>query len=149
MRRARFARVASPDRAGEIKTEDSYPFLIHKEEKMSDTDSKVVDLFSCGGGMSAGFKGKGWVLAGAVDLEVAKPSGRGSGETGCNQVYAANHDIMPLSADLNHLDPRKLMEHFSLSSGEVGCLISCAPCTDFSRANPANHLTDKSRNTLV
>ena len=53
------------------------------------TDLPVIDLFSCGGGMSAGFAGFGtWRLVGAVDLEVAKPSGRAAGETGCNTVSA-------------------------------------------------------------
>ncbi|MDG2520521.1 DNA cytosine methyltransferase [Caulobacter segnis] len=116
----------------------------------SDRDRPVVDLFSCGGGMSAGFAGRpGWRLAGAVDLEVAKPSGKEAGETGCNAIYAANHSLQPLSADLNLLSPDALMSKFEITSGEVGCLISCAPCTDFSRANPANHTSDKDRNTLV
>lgn len=116
-----------------------------------DTSTRaVVDLFSCGGGMSAGFSGRpGWRLAAAVDLEVAKPSGKGSGETGCNAIYAANHGLVPLSEDLNELAPSELMAMAGLRKGEVGCLISCAPCTDFSRANPTNHLQDKRRNTLV
>ena len=110
----------------------------------------VVDLFSCGGGMSAGFAHRpGWRLAGAVDLEVAKPSGKSSGETRCNDIYEANHGIRPLSEDLNLLRPDDLKDRFGLISGEVGCLISCAPCTDFSRANPNNHLSDRGRNTLV
>ncbi|CAN7165153.1 DNA cytosine methyltransferase [Phenylobacterium sp. LjRoot219] len=114
------------------------------------TSRAVVDLFSCGGGMSAGFaKRPGWHLAGAVDLEVAKPSGRDAGETGCNEIYEANHGLKPLSADLHALTPEELMAHFGLERGQVGCLISCAPCTDFSRANPQNHLTDRRRNTLV
>lgn len=119
---------------------------------MSATDRQrpVVDLFSCGGGMSAGFSGRrGWRLAGAVDLEVAKPSGKGAGETGCNAIYASNHGLQPLSADLNVLSPAELMAQFEVRSGSIGCLISCAPCTDFSRANPANHTSDKGRNTLV
>lgn len=110
----------------------------------------VIDLFSCGGGMSAGFSGrKGWRLAGAVDLEVAKPSGKGAGETRCNTIYEANHGLRPISEDLHRLAPDDLMERLGVGRGEVGCLISCAPCTDFSRANPANHQSDKSRNTLV
>lgn len=110
----------------------------------------VVDLFSCGGGMSAGFSGRpGWRLAGAVDLEVAKPSGKGAGETRCNDIYEANHGLRPLSEDLLELSPYELKERLGLLAGEVGCLISCAPCTDFSRANPENHLTDRKRNTLV
>jgi DNA (cytosine-5)-methyltransferase 1 len=110
----------------------------------------VVDLFSCGGGMSAGFAASGfWRLAGAVDLEVAKPSGKAAGETGCNSIYATNHNLQPLSADLNKLSPAELVDAFGLESEQIGCLISCAPCTDFSRANPENHLADRSRNTLV
>lgn len=113
-------------------------------------DRSVVDLFSCGGGMSAGFSGRpGWRLAAAVDLEVAKPSGKTSGETGCNAIYEANHRLRPISADLMVLPPQELRKLTGLDKGETGCLISCAPCTDFSRANPNNHLSDRSRNTLV
>ncbi|WP_158917699.1 DNA cytosine methyltransferase [Caulobacter sp. S45] len=110
----------------------------------------VVDLFSCGGGMSAGFSNRsGWRLGGAVDLEVAKPSGKGAGETRCNDIYEANHGLRPISDDLLKLDPNELLGRFGLTRGKIGCLISCAPCTDFSRANPENHLADRSRNTLV
>jgi len=110
----------------------------------------VVDLFSCGGGMSAGFAGRaGWRLAAAVDLEVAKPSGKSAGETDCNAVYAANHGLTPISADLSILEPNELLKASELALGETACLISCAPCTDFSRANPQNHVTDRKRNTLV
>ncbi|WP_343893881.1 DNA mismatch endonuclease Vsr [Craurococcus roseus] len=110
----------------------------------------VVDLFSCGGGMSAGFAERpGWRLAAAVDLEVAKPSGKAAGETGCNDIYEANHGIRPISADLAVMEPAALLEAAGLRRGETGCLISCAPCTDFSRANPDNHMADRDRNTLV
>ncbi|WP_211100257.1 DNA mismatch endonuclease Vsr [Azospirillum halopraeferens] len=110
----------------------------------------VVDLFSCGGGMSAGFAGRpGWRLAAAVDLEVAKPSGKDSGETGCNAIYEANHGLRPIAADLSVLEPAELRRMAGLEPGAVACLISCAPCTDFSRANPANHGQDRTRNSLV
>ena len=114
------------------------------------TTRAVVDLFSCGGGMSAGFANrKGWHLAGAVDLEVAKPSGKSAGETRCNDIYEANHGLRPLSEDLLRLDPSDLLDRFGLQADQIGCLISCAPCTDFSRANPENHMSDRQRNTLV
>ncbi len=114
------------------------------------TSRAVVDLFSCGGGMSAGFSLRPeWRLSGAVDLEVAKPSGKDSGETRCNDIYEANHGLRPLSEDLLKLHPEELLSRLQLRRGEIGCLISCAPCTDFSRANPENHLADRSRNTLV
>ena len=110
----------------------------------------LIDLFSCGGGMSAGFAGRlNWRLAAAVDLEVAKPSGKASGETGCNAIYAANHGLAPISADLSVLPPSVVAKSANVALGETACLISCAPCTDFSRANPENHLTDRKRNTLI
>lgn len=110
----------------------------------------VVDLFSCGGGMSAGFARRpGWSVAAAVDLEVAKPSGKGAGETRCNDIYEANHGLRPMSEDIMLLNPADLMQRAGIKTGETDCLISCAPCTDFSRANPDNHLADRSRNTLV
>ena len=116
----------------------------------TDTKRSVVDLFSCGGGMSAGFaRREGWRLAAAVDLEVAKPSGKSEGETGCNAIYAFNHGLAPLAADLSTMDAGDLRRRAGLARGELACLISCAPCTDFSRANPANHVTDKDRNSLV
>lgn len=115
-----------------------------------DSALPVVDLFSCGGGMSAGFSGRlGWRLAAAVDLEVAKPSGKAAGETGCNAIYQANHGLAPISADLSTLPPEELRSATGLERGATACLISCAPCTDFSRANPQNHLSDRERNTLV
>lgn len=100
--------------------------------------------------MSAGFAGRpNWQLLAAVDLEVAKPSGKSAGETGCNAIYEANHGLKPFSEDLHLLDPSDLMERVGLRRGQLTCLISCAPCTDFSRANPDNHLSDRRRNTLV
>lgn len=100
--------------------------------------------------MSAGFSRRsGWRIAAAVDLEVAKPSGKEAGETGCNAIYEANHGLAPISADLTFYSPDRLMDVAGLKQGQTACLISCAPCTDFSRANPNNHLSDRSRNTLV
>lgn len=117
---------------------------------MSSKTRTVIDLFSCGGGMSAGFaKREGWKLLAAVDLEVAKPSGKSAGETGCNAIYEANHGLRPFPDDLHLLEPAALMERAGIRTGELTCLISCAPCTDFSRANPNNHVSDKARNTLV
>ncbi len=65
----------------------------------------VADLFSCGGGTSAGFsRRKEFRLVGAVDLELAKPSG-GVGASGCNATYTENHGFRPLSRDIMTLDP--------------------------------------------
>lgn len=116
----------------------------------------VVDLFSGAGGMSYGFKYWGdrlYKIIGAVDLEVAKPSDskakKGGGGTNCNATYEANIGIRPLKADLTELNPREYRENLGLEVGQLGVLISCAPCTGFSQKNFLNHQNDDPRNHLV
>lgn len=104
--------------------------------------------------MSSGFKYWGeeiYRLVSAVDLEVAKPSARrgGRGTTNCNATYEANIGIRPLKADIAELDPQEYRKSLGLGVGELGVLISCAPCTGFSQKNPENHLRDDPRNHLV
>jgi DNA (cytosine-5)-methyltransferase 1 len=109
----------------------------------------VVDLFSCGGGMSTGFKRQGcFIPIGAVDLEVAKPS-HGRGATGCNATYEANIGLRPLAADLAVATPSEISSHFGFSADDVDVLISCAPCTGFSQKQARNHINDDARNKLV
>jgi DNA (cytosine-5)-methyltransferase 1 len=122
---------------------------------MGNKDWTVVDLFSGCGGMSAGFARRdGFGIVGAVDAERGKPSG-GSAKLGCNAAYAANVGVEPLAADLSTLEPeavRDLAERGAgrtLDRGDLTVLSACTPCTDFTRTNPANHLTDKPRNSLV
>lgn len=110
---------------------------------------KFVDLFSCGGGMSTGFKRQGsFTPVGAVDLEVAKPS-HGIGATFCNDTYEANLGLRPLSADLAVTPPEAIADHFGFKQGDVDVLISCAPCTGFSQKQSRNHIKDDNRNKLV
>ncbi|GJD90943.1 putative BsuMI modification methylase subunit YdiO [Methylobacterium hispanicum] len=113
----------------------------------------VVDLFSGGGGMSCGFaRTAGFSIVGAVDLERGKPS---AGSTGCNGTYRANIGVEPYRADLALLEPSELREvvfgtcGIDLAPGRLDVLSACPPCTDFSRAKPANHLVDGRRNDLV
>ncbi len=69
-------------------------------------DWTVADFFSCGGGTSAGFARRpGFRIVGAVDLELAKPSG-GQGASDCNRTYFANHGVAPLNRDMMTLEPR-------------------------------------------
>ncbi|MCA3450412.1 MAG: DNA cytosine methyltransferase [Rhodobacter sp.] len=109
----------------------------------------VVDFFSCGGGTTAGFARRGgFEIKAAVDLEVAKPSsGKGSSE--CNLTFHANHGITPLNRDMMTLTPEEFRSETGIQKGGVGVMISCAPCTHLSRANPMNHLVDKEENTLI
>lgn len=115
----------------------------------------VVDLFSGAGGMSCGFaRRRGFSVVGAVDIEHGKPS-TGAGATQCNGTYAANIGIAPMAADMGTLDPADLRSWIhrtsgiDLTPGTLGVLSACPPCTDFTRAKPANHAVDGGRNDLV
>ncbi|MDR6294611.1 DNA (cytosine-5)-methyltransferase 1 [Inquilinus ginsengisoli] len=109
----------------------------------------VADFFSCGGGTSAGFSRRpDFRIIGAVDLELAKPSG-GKGASDCNETYAANHGISPLNRDMMTLEPEEFAKSSGTRPGDLNVMISCAPCTHLSRANPSNHLIDKIENTLI
>lgn len=110
---------------------------------------KLVDLFSCGGGMSTGFVRQGsFQTIGAADLEVAKPS-HGIGATSCNDTYERNLGLRPMSADLAVTGPEELSSHFGIGEDDVDVLISCAPCTGFSQKQSRNHSVDDGRNRLV
>ncbi|WP_397506060.1 DNA cytosine methyltransferase [Qipengyuania sp. R86523] len=107
----------------------------------------VADLFSCGGGTSAGFGRKEkFQLVAALDSEIAKPSG-GPGTSDCNATYEANHGIRPLAEDIATFSPASFKDAFGIQ--DLSVLISCAPCTDFSRAKPENHIRDSKKNDLV
>ena len=109
----------------------------------------VADFFSCGGGTSAGFSRRpGFRVVGAVDLEVAKPSA-GNGASDCNSTYEANHGLAPMNRDMMTFLPEEFAEAAGIRQGDLDVMISCAPCTHLSRANPQNHLVDKAENTLV
>jgi DNA (cytosine-5)-methyltransferase 1 len=113
----------------------------------------VIDFFSGSGGMSAGFARtpNAFHLIGAVDKQVAKPGrGKSSGSsTKCNPTYASNIGVTPLDADLAVMDGAEYRQRMSLDVGELGVLISCAPCTGFSQKNANNHTLDDPRNQLV
>lgn len=111
----------------------------------------VVDLFSGAGGMSLGFHAHPlFRLAGAADAEMGKPS-TGFGALQCNATYQANIGLMPEAVDLAHANPGDLRQWFEprLAGDDASVLISCAPCTGFSRARVKDHLVDDPRNGLV
>ena len=115
----------------------------------ADRELTVADFFSCGGGTTAGFaRRRGFRIVGAVDLELAKPSG-GAGASDCNATYEANHSVAPLNRDMMELTPEEFAEAIGLEPGRLNVMISCAPCTDLSRVKPTNHLVDSSKNNLV
>ncbi len=111
----------------------------------------VVDLFSGAGGMSYGFHANpAFTLVGAVDAQLGKPSS-GRGTLQCNGSYTANTGVVPLELDLSATEASTLHQALlpALKGRSLTVLIACPPCTGFSRANPANHITDDPRNSLV
>jgi len=109
----------------------------------------VADFFSCGGGTSAGFARRPeFRIVGAVDLELAKPSG-GEGASDCNATYQANHAVTPMNRDMMIFAPGEFARAAGIKPGDLNVMISCAPCTHLSRANPNNHLEDRPENSLI
>jgi DNA (cytosine-5)-methyltransferase 1 len=105
--------------------------------------------------MSYGFaRRQPFRLVAAVDAEKAKPC-EGFGRLGCNETYRANVGLQPFERDIGTMDPEAFLREIAgrvsprLRLGSLTALLCCPPCTDFSRAKPANHLSDRPGNTLV
>lgn len=108
---------------------------------------KVLDLFSGCGGMSYGFfKHSNFEVVGAVDAEIGKPSSKNT-SIECNKTYEENLKIKPHKLNLLVEDYKKILEIMNIQNIDI--LISCAPCTGFSRMNNKNHIIDDPRNNLV
>lgn len=113
----------------------------------------VIDLFSGPGGMSSGFAQlpEHFNHIAAVDIEAGKPglkTSKGT-ETYCNSTYERNIGVVPYKADLSKLDPAELRYNVGIAQGDLGVLISCAPCTGFSQKMARNLVEDDPRNHLV
>lgn len=110
----------------------------------------VVDLFSGCGGMSCGFARRApFKVVGAVDREVSKPSQK-HGSLACNSTYRRNIGVQPFGFDLLEISAADLARELAPAIGEtLTVLAACPPCTDFSRAKPANHSVDTDKNSLV
>lgn len=109
----------------------------------------VADLFSGGGGMSAGFnRHSRFRVVAAADAQLGKPSSP-RGSLGCNETYSANIGIEPCQLDLGEVRPAALRQSLGLEPEELDVLLACPPCTGFSRTNAKNHVRDDPRNSLV
>ena len=104
--------------------------------------------------MSVGFsRHDDFRIIGAVDYEVSKPS-YGPRSLECNKTYARNIGVNPFNENLADLEPAQLRDmlhdrHENGWDGSLDVLISCAPCTGFSRVSGKNHMRDDPRNALV
>lgn len=109
----------------------------------------VADLFSGAGGASYGFHAHPeFRVIYAADRQNGKPS-TGPGTLECNKTYAANIGLKPREVDLAEYQPKDLLRDLGIKPGQLDVLISCAPCTGFSRTLKKNHLEDDPRNHLV
>lgn len=112
---------------------------------------RVLDLYSGCGGMSYGFhRNKLFSIVGAVDRQNGKPSA-GMGTLECNKTYEKNIGITPYEADLSVVSGEEIDKYIKRTSGEacIDVLISCAPCTGFSKTVRKNLVIDDVRNSLV
>ncbi len=105
--------------------------------------------------MSYGFhRRRPFRIIAAVDAEQAKPC-EGFGKLDCNTTYRANIGLEPFDRDIAAMDPQAFLREIAdrtsppLKRGSLTALLCCPPCTDFSRANPSNHLSDRPKNSLV
>lgn len=101
--------------------------------------------------MSYGFHSHAdFEIVAAFDAQIGKPSS-GKGSLQCNQTYYANMGFAPFEVDLAEISEKELQKYVknSLGNRELDVMISCAPCTGFSRAKTNNHLQDDPRNSLV
>lgn len=117
---------------------------------MGEQRASVVDLFSGAGGMTYGFHAHtAFQLVGAADVEVGKPS-TGHGAIGCNATYEHNIGVAPLAVDLSDIPSDELASKIMPSGvNDLEILLTCPPCTGFSRAVSSNYVNDDPRNSLV
>jgi DNA (cytosine-5)-methyltransferase 1 len=105
--------------------------------------------------MSCGFaRRRPFKLIAAVDAEMAKPC-EGYGKLDCNVTYAANIGLEPQDRNIAELDAEAFFAEIAgccdppLRKRDLTAFLCCAPCTDFSRAKPTNHVVDSEKNSLV
>ncbi len=92
---------------------------------MTQKTPSMVDLFAGCGGVTQGFKNKGFHVLAAVEFDpiVAK-------------TYRLNHpEVLLYERDIREVDPQHVMQQCHLKSGELTVLSVCAPCQPFSRQN--------------
>lgn len=85
----------------------------------------MIDLFSGCGGVTTGFKSKGFKVLAAVEYDPV-----------IAQTYRFNHpEVMLLEDDIRNASPVDIMEQCHLKAGELTVLSVCAPCQPFSKQN--------------
>lgn len=90
-----------------------------------DSTPTMIDLFSGCGGVTTGFKAKGFKVLAAVEFDRVTA-----------QTYRLNHPEVALYVkDIRDISPEEIMARCKLGSGQLAVLSVCAPCQPFSKQN--------------
>ncbi len=85
----------------------------------------MIDLFSGCGGVTTGFKAKGFKTLAAVEFDHITA-----------QTYRLNHpEVLLYERDIRNVCPDELIKQCGLTSGQLAVLSVCAPCQPFSKQN--------------
>lgn len=95
----------------------------------------MIDLFAGCGGVTLGFKNRGFRILAAVEFDPVAA-----------KTYRLNHpEVLLYEQDIREVDPRQVMEQCRLEAGELTVLSVCAPCQPFSRQNRAKKADPRAR----
>lgn len=107
------------------------------DEVECNDETKVLDLFCGGGGLSTGFEEAGYDVVAGVDVNEDFLA-----------TYERNHeDSLTVQADLANADPESLYEEHSIDVSEIDVVIGGPPCKGFSIAGKRDPEDD--RNNLI
>ncbi|PTQ51376.1 MAG: DNA-cytosine methyltransferase [Hydrogenibacillus schlegelii] len=85
----------------------------------------MIDLFSGSGGVTLGFKNRGFRVLAAVEIDPVAA-----------ETYRLNHpEVILFERDVRTVDPSEMMDVCGLRPGELTVLSVCAPCQPFSVQN--------------
>jgi len=85
----------------------------------------LIDLFSGCGGVTAGFKARGFKVLAAVESDPVTA-----------RTYRLNHpEVVLYKEDIRNVSPDKVMRDCKLGIGQLTVLSVCAPCQPFSHLN--------------
>lgn len=85
----------------------------------------MIDLFSGCGGVTTGFKAKGFRVLAAVEFDAV-----------IARTYRLNHpEVILYEEDIRNVSPEQMLRQCELQPGQLTVLSVCAPCQPFSRQN--------------
>ncbi|ACL24284.1 DNA cytosine methyltransferase [Chloroflexus aggregans] len=98
-----------------------------------DVTPTMIDLFAGCGGVTTGFKAKGFNVLAAVEFDPVTA-----------QTYHLNHPEVALYVqDIRDISPNEMMARCRLERGHLTVLSVCAPCQPFSKQNRYRHADER------